>query len=152
VNTLRARVRRLELDLALAAPDVGDPHLYRVAEAVPAAPAAADQGGSELVQLEVVPGKPSHRDVALEDVAEADEEARRDQARDLALEDRLPAELEQALLEQPREAELIGAVLQTGRVSLPLRRVLGVGVEVLGQRPSETPSSRSSARCTTRSG
>src|SRR5215213_11145773 len=111
--------RGRELDLALAAADVLHPHLEGVAEPVGLAAAAPDECGRELVQLEVVPGKPPGRNIALEDVVEENEQARRDHAGDLTLERRLfPAELEQALLEQPCEAQLVGAVLELRRLPL----------------------------------
>src|SRR5215208_4927748 len=130
---LRTRVRRFELDLSFAAPDAGDAHSDLVAEAVSATPSAAHQRRRELVQLEVVAGKAAGGDVALEDVAEADEDPGRDHAGDLALERRLPAQLEQALLEQPRETELVRAVLDPRGVAFALRRMRGVLLEVVGQ-------------------
>src|SRR6185312_1679679 len=57
---LSSGVRELQLDL--------------VAEAVCPPAAAADQGGRQLVQLEVVARQPACRHVALEHVAEADED------------------------------------------------------------------------------
>src|SRR5262245_6757563 len=130
---LRTRACWLELDVSFAPADVRDSYLDRIAEAVPATPAAADQRGRQLVQLEVVAVKAARRDVALEDIPEADEQARRDHTRDLALERRLPAQLEQALLEQPGEAEFVRAVLELRRVPLALRRLYRVLVQVVGQ-------------------
>ena len=46
---------RRELDLAFRPADLLDPHLDRVAQPVRSPTSAADQGGAELVQLEVVP-------------------------------------------------------------------------------------------------
>src|SRR5204863_5008782 len=84
VNLLTGR-GRLELDLALAAADLLDSHLDRVAEPIDAPAAAADQGGAQRVQLEVVAREPARRHEALEDVLEQREQPRRDQADDLAL-------------------------------------------------------------------
>src|SRR5207244_6733840 len=63
-------------------------------------------------------------------LTEADEQARLDDPDNLALERLLPAAVEQLALEQPREAELVGPVLDPGGGSLLQRRVLGEGVEV----------------------
>jgi len=60
--------------------------------------------------LEEVAAEAPRRKVALEDLAETDEHARLDDPDDLALERRLPAELEQAALEQPGQAELVGLI------------------------------------------
>src|SRR5436190_21294906 len=67
VNLLTGR-GRLKLDLALAAADLLDSHLDRVAEPIDAPAAAADQGGAQRVQLEVVAREPARRHEALEDV------------------------------------------------------------------------------------
>ncbi|MDP9232424.1 MAG: ribonuclease catalytic domain-containing protein, partial [Actinomycetota bacterium] len=69
-----------------------------------------------------------------EDLAEADEEAGDDHAGDLAVEGRLPAELEEALLEQPGKADLVGLVLELRGVTLSDRRLLGDLGEILRQR------------------
>jgi hypothetical protein len=60
------------------------------------------------------------RDAAPRHLAEADEEAAVDHSDDLAGKRRLPAELEQMLLEQPGEAELVGGIFDACRLSLPL--------------------------------
>src|ERR1043165_8232893 len=104
--------------LAFASPDLVDAHLDRVAEAIPAAGAAADERRLELVQLEVVALQVPRGGGALEDIAEADEEAGADHADDLALVRALPAALEELGLEEPREAELVGEVLDPGRLPL----------------------------------
>src|SRR3712207_4439944 len=75
--------------------------------------------------LEVVLGEPADGEEPLEDLAEADEHAGADDADHLALERLLPAPLEQDGLEQPREAELVGEVLERGGLALARRRVLG---------------------------
>ena len=142
-----------ELDLALAARDRLDAHLDRVAEPVARARAAAGERGAGRVQLEELARQPPRRQEALEDLAEADEEPGADQARDLALPRLLPPALEQPVLEQPGEADLVGEVLDLRRLALARRGVLG---ELRRGRPargsSPRPSSRSSARWTTRSG
>ena len=65
------------------------------------------------------------REVALVDLSETNEEAGRDDADDLARERLFPAASEELRLEQPGEADLVGAVLDLGRGPLLLRRVLG---------------------------
>ena len=122
-NTFQPFARR-QLDLALPALELGDAHLDRVAEPVGRAAAAADEGGAERRELEVVAGQAARRQVALEDAVEADEDAGADRADDLALEGRVPALLEQPPLEQPGEAELVGAVLDLGRGALARGRPL----------------------------
>src|SRR5581483_5215470 len=57
----------------------------------------------------------------------------------LALERLLPAALDQPVLEQPREAELVGRVLDLGRLALARRRVLGELAELLGHRVVALP-------------
>src|SRR5204862_276767 len=92
-----------------------------------------DQGGAQRVQLEVVAREPARRHEALEDVLEQREQPRRDQADDLALERCLPTELEQSPLEQPREADLVGAVLELRRLALAHRRLLRELRQILRQ-------------------
>src|SRR5439155_24653789 len=116
---------RRELALALAAADLLDADLDRVAEPVTPPAAAADERRAERVQLEIVAGEPTRRDEAFEHVAEAREQARRDQPDDLSLEHRLPAEVEQPPLEQPREADRVGAVPELRSLALAHRRMLG---------------------------
>src|SRR5207237_5225116 len=98
------------------------------------AAAPADEGRRERIRLEVVAGEPAGGDEAFEDVSEADEKARADEADDLARERALPAALEELRLEQPREAELIGEVLDLRRLALAERRVLGEPRQVVGRR------------------
>src|SRR5437762_8167658 len=88
---------------------------------------SSDVCSSDLVE-------PARRDVALEDVAEADEEARPDHADDLALVGLVPTALIELPLEEPREAELVRAVLDLGGGALEQRGVLGEGVQILGRR------------------
>ena len=106
----------------------------------------------QLVHLVVVPAQPPDRDVALEDLAEADEEPGADDAVDLALERRVPAAVEEHRLEQPGEADVVRAVLDVREPALLGGRMLGRLAEILGKGSSATPSSRRSARWTTRSG
>src|SRR5207244_10990292 len=125
---------RRELDFALGPADLLDPHFHRVAEPVRAPAAAPDQCRAELAQLEVVARQPPRREEALEHLREADEQARRDQARDLAVERRLPAELEQPPLEQPRETDLVREVLVLRGRALPNGGVLGELGQILWER------------------
>ena len=63
-----------------------------------------------------------HRQIALENLAEPREDARGDHAGDLALERLLPAAIEEQRLEQPREADVVGAILTSAIArSLPKR-------------------------------
>ena len=78
--------------------------------------------------------QPASRKVALEDVSEANEEAGRDDADDLAWKALLPAALIELALEQPGEADLVGAVLDLGRGALALGRVLRELLEVVRLR------------------
>ena len=123
-----------ELDLALVAGDRLDSNLDRIAEPVAATRAAAHQRCPRRVQLEELARQPPRRQEALEDLAEAGEEARADQAGDLALPRLVPAALEQQVLEQPREADVVGEVLDLGGLALAGRRVRGELGEVVGRR------------------
>ena len=55
-----------------------------------------------------------------------------DQAHDLAFEGCAPALFVQAAIEQPGEADLVGAVLHPGGRPLARRAVLGEGAQLLG--------------------
>ena len=114
-----------QLDLPLVAGDRLDPHGDAVAQPVGPAGAAAAESRPERVQLEELAVQAARGDEALEHLAEAHEEARADHADDLPLPLRVPAFLVQAPLEQPREADLVGEVLDLRRLALALRRVLG---------------------------
>ena len=118
------------------------------------AAAAADERRAERVQLEVVAGEAARREEALEDLAEAGEQARGRSAPVISPSNGvLPAELEQPPLEQPGEAELVGAVLDLRRLALAHGACSASSSRSSGQRlVAQTPSSRSSARWTTRSG
>ena len=76
---------------------------------------SARRGGrrapSRARQLEEVARQPPRRQEALEDVAEADEQPGADQAGDLARRTAPPSRARRAVLEQPREADVVGAVL-----------------------------------------
>src|SRR5205814_4576841 len=109
-------------------------HADCVAEPVGAAGPAADEGGAELVQLEVVARQAAGRQEALEDLAEASEQAGADQADDLAVEGLVPAALVELVVEQPGEAELVREVLDLRRLALAARDVLGQVVEVRRRR------------------
>src|SRR5689334_11627448 len=82
------------------------------------APLAARECGREVVERVPVAAEPPHGDVALEDLAEADEQAGPDQPRDLAVPGGVPPELEQAPLQQPGEADVVGDMLDLGRLAL----------------------------------
>src|SRR5581483_7577880 len=116
--TVDAASGKRELDLPLVLRDRLDAHLDRVAEAVGTAGAAAHERRARRVQLEELARQPPGRQEPLEDAAEAGEEAGAEKAGDLALERLLPAALDQPVLEQPREAELVGRVLDLGRLAL----------------------------------
>src|SRR5581483_7092823 len=117
--------RERELDLSLPAPNLLHPDADRIAEPEAPAAAASDEAGPGDVELEVVAGETASGQVSCEDLAEADEEPGVDRADDLPLERVVPAELEQLPLEQPREADLVGEVLDLRSGSLALGRVLG---------------------------
>src|SRR5439155_5634291 len=119
---LRGAACRRKFDLSLDLLDPLHQHLDRIPEPVGPAAAPADQRRSELVELEIVARQPARRQVALEDLAEADEEAGADCPDDLPLEGILPAPLEQCGLQQPGKAELVGQVLDLGRLALAYRR------------------------------
>src|SRR5581483_9305721 len=137
--TVDAASGKRELDLLLVLRDRLDAHLDRVAEAVGTAGAAAHERRARRVQLEELARQPPGRQEPLEDAAEAGEEAGAEKAGDLALERLLPAALDQPVLEQPREAELVGRVLDLGRLALARRRVLGELAELLGHRVVALP-------------
>ena len=109
-------------------------HLDRVAELERSSTPAADESGSQFVQLKVVALEPSRRKIALEDVAEADEEPRADRAGDLSVERGLPAAFEKVPLEEPGEADLVGPVLDLGRNALALGGVLRELLQVVRLR------------------
>jgi hypothetical protein len=96
--------------------------------------AAADKRGPEVVQLVVVAAQVARGDEALEDVAEACEQAGRDQTDHLACERLLRAALEERALEEPRGADVVGAVLDVRGRSLGLGRVLGGHLEIVRER------------------
>src|SRR5919204_4270668 len=131
VNLVTGAAGQRDLDLALVAADLFHAHLDPVAEPVRPPASPPGQRRAELVQFEVVAGQPPRRQEGLEHLPEADEQARRDQPDDLTLERRFPAKLEQATLEQPREADLVGEVfelcgrpLAQGRMLRELRQIL----------------------------
>src|SRR5689334_18851950 len=98
---------RRELDLPLGALDLLDADRDPVAEPERPPSPAAGQCSAEVVDLEVVAPEPPGGEEAFEDLAEADEETRADEADDLALPLRLPAALEELVVEEPGEAELV---------------------------------------------
>src|SRR5919106_5973083 len=137
------RFCRYQADLALRhLLDAIDAHGDLVAEAIGAFGSPADERRAERVQLEVVAAQPAGGQEALEEAVEANEDARPDRADDLPAEGRVPARLEQAALEQPGEAELVGAVLDLGRFTLALGRPLRQLVEIVGGRLVGEPKQR----------
>ena len=139
--------------LPFGAADVLDLDLELVAEPVPPPAAAADERRPEVVQLVVVALEASRREEALEDLAEPDEEAGRDHAGDLARERLLPAAVEERALEEPGGADVVGLVLDLRGRPL-LSRTCGRRARRDPPAPGRLPgpSSRRSARWTTRSG
>src|SRR5204863_8539518 len=103
-----------------------------VTESEPPAAAPALERGRERVQLEVLSVEPAGGEKALEDAAEAGEETGADHADDLAVVRLLPPALEQLALEQPREAELVCAVLDLRGRPLAQRGVLCELVQIGG--------------------
>src|SRR4029079_1075930 len=69
-------------------------------------------------------------EIALEDIPEPDEQTRGDHPDDLALERVVPASLEERSLEEPGQAEVVGEMLDLGRLPLAGRGVLGQALEV----------------------
>src|SRR5258705_141611 len=123
VGTLRVGLRRRgyggeRLALPPPAADGPDPPPDGIAEPVGAPTAPAGQRGAGVVHLEVVAGEPARRDVALEPLAEAGEDAARNHADDLALPGLIPAALDQSSVEQPGRADVVGDVLDLGRLAL----------------------------------
>src|SRR5262245_31206481 len=76
VSPMRLRLAACErqLDLALPATELLDPHADRVAEAENPSPTPSGQCRAQRVQLEVVAVQAARREEALEDISEADEE------------------------------------------------------------------------------
>ena len=108
-----------------------DQHLDLVAQAVGAPTALAGKGSAREVQLEVVARQAANRQVALKDIAEADEETRLDHANDLALPRICPSAREHPILEQPREADVVGRVLKLPRATFDKRQVFGEATEIV---------------------
>src|SRR5512132_682678 len=109
-----------QLDLAGGLVDRLDSDRDRITEPERAAAAAADQGRAEVIELEVIAGEASSRQEAFEDLAEAGEETGADHADYLALEGLVPAAFVELGVEQPRQADVVGAVLDIGRRPLAL--------------------------------
>src|SRR5918996_1207061 len=122
--------------------DPVDAHGDLVAEAIGAFSSPTDERGAEWIQLEVVAAELAGGQEALEETVEANEDAGPDRADDLPAEGRVPARLEQPALEQPGEAELVGAVLDLGRFTLALGRPLRQLVEIIGGRLVGEPEQR----------
>src|SRR5690348_13552635 len=114
-NNVALILRERELDLAFVAGDPLSAHLDRVAEPIAAARAAPNERRSRRVQLEELTRQAARGEEAFEHLAEACEETGTDDAGDLAVERVVPAVLAQAVLEQPREADLVGGVLHLRR-------------------------------------
>src|SRR5580765_4858320 len=126
--------RQGKLYLSLPASDLLDHDFDRVAEPEDAAAAPAGEGGAEGVQLEVVAMQAADRQVTLEDAAEADEQSGRDHAGDLPRPRLVPAPVEELRLEQPGEADVVGEVLQLGRLALAGRCVFCQVAQMLRER------------------
>src|SRR4051812_44837863 len=120
-----------DFDLAAVPLDSLEAHLDRIADSQRPAAAPAGERGAERRRLEVVAGQPARRQESLEDVVEADEETGADHADDLAFERRLPALLVEPRVEQPREADLVGLVLDLRRLALAHGDMLGELTEIL---------------------
>jgi len=118
-------LREGEVDLALAARDRLDPHRDRVTETVCPPASAPGERRPGRVQLEELARQAPRGQESLEHLAEADKQARADHPGDLALPRLLPPTFLQPVLEQPGEAEVVGEVLDLGRLPLPGGGVLG---------------------------
>ena len=88
-----------------------------------------------LVAVEALAGvEAPRRQEALEDVAEAHEQPGADESRDDAVEVLLPAVAPQAVLQQERQADGVGAALGVGRLALALRAAKRDLGELAGRR------------------